>query len=93
MKIEEIDGLFKGKIFLYALSTCVWCQKTKQFLNELGVKYSYVDVDLLEEGEKSSVKAEIMSLTGRNIFPTILINDKDYIVGYKESEIKAALDL
>lgn len=93
MKIEEVDGQFKGKIFLYALSTCIWCQKTKQFLDELGVKYSYVYVDLLEENEKSTVKAEIMSLTGRNTFPTIVINDKDYIVGYKEGEVKTALGL
>jgi len=32
---------------LYALSTCVWCKKTKELLASLGVDHSYVFVDLL----------------------------------------------
>ena len=43
MDIKHVDGKDKGKVFLYALSTCGWCKKTKAFLNEQGVEYSYVD--------------------------------------------------
>ena len=32
------------KIFLFALSTCVWCKKTKKLLDQFGVKYDYADV-------------------------------------------------
>ena len=39
---------------LYALSTCVWCRRTKQLLDQLGVEYDYVDVDLLEGGDKTT---------------------------------------
>jgi len=30
MAMTHVDGKNKGKIMLYALSTCVWCKKTKQ---------------------------------------------------------------
>ena len=38
------------RLLVYALSTCVWCKLTKQFLNDNNVEYEYVDVDLLERG-------------------------------------------
>ena len=53
--MQHVPGENRGKITLYALSTCGWCQKTKNFLDELGVKYSYVYVDLLEGKERESV--------------------------------------
>ncbi|PXF56785.1 MAG: hypothetical protein C4B59_16340, partial [Candidatus Methanogaster sp.] len=47
----HIEGEDKGKIILYALSTCVWCKKTKKLLTELGVDFHYVYADLLKEDE------------------------------------------
>ena len=42
MKIEHVKGENKGKITLYALSTCGWCKKTKKLLDDLGVEYHYI---------------------------------------------------
>ena len=47
MAKKHVPGRNAGKVMLYALSTCVWCNKTKKLLNELGVEYDYTDVDLL----------------------------------------------
>jgi ferredoxin-thioredoxin reductase catalytic subunit len=52
MAMEHVVGKKKGDVKLYALSTCVWCKKTKQLLNELGVDYHYTFVDLLPEDER-----------------------------------------
>lgn len=93
MKIEHVNGENKGKILLYALSTCGWCKKTKEFLNNLGVEYSYIYVDLVEDSEKDKVIEEVKKCNPRNSFPTILINEKECIVGYKEDEIKEALNI
>jgi glutaredoxin-related protein len=38
----------RRNIKLYALSTCIWCRKTKEFLDKSGVEYEYVYVDELE---------------------------------------------
>ncbi len=89
--IKRISGKNMGKIMLYALSTCVWCRKTKNLLDELGVEYSYIDVDLLEGEEKEKVKKEIEKWNPACSFPTMVINDERCIVGFKEKEIKELL--
>ena len=45
VEVNKVDGKNVGDIFMYALSTCVWCRRTKALLNELGIAYQYVDVD------------------------------------------------
>ncbi len=93
MKIEHVAGENRGKILLYALSTCGWCKKTKDFLRKLDVEYSYIFVDQVEESEKDKVMDDIKKWNPRCSFPTLVINDEGCIVGYKEDEIKEALGL
>jgi glutaredoxin-like protein NrdH len=89
--ITHVEGENKGKIMLYALSTCGWCKKTKALLNELGVEYDYTDVDLLKGEEQSRVIKEIEKYNPECNFPTIVINSKKCIIGFKEDEIREAL--
>jgi len=91
VKMEHVEGKKKAKILLYALSTCVWCRKTKQLLDSLAVDYYYVYVDQLEGTEKEQTRKEMERWNPRCSFPTMVINDKDCIVGFKEEEIKEAL--
>ena len=91
MTIEHVKGENKGKIMLYALSTCGWCKKTKDLLDDLGVEYHYTYVDQLEGNEKEKTREEIMKWNPRCSFPTVVINDKECIVGFKEEKIKEAL--
>lgn len=88
--MNHVAGENKGKIVLYALSTCVWCRKTKQLLEEMGVEYNYVDVDLLEGEEKSRTTEEVKTLNPRCSFPTLAIGGQ-CVVGYDEQKIKEAL--
>jgi glutaredoxin len=48
MDFVRVDGKDNGDITLYALSTCIWCKKTKELLTSLGVSFNYVYVDLLK---------------------------------------------
>ena len=93
MRIEHIKGKNKGKILLYALSTCGWCKKTKDYLSKLDVEYSYIFVDQVNEKEKDKVMDDVRNWNPRCSFPSTVINDKKCIVGYKEDEIKEALGL
>lgn len=74
---------------LYILSTCVWCRKTKNLLDELGVDYEKYVMDKLPLEEKKTRTAEVREATGRTAFPTILY-DGGAIVGYNVLEIKKA---
>lgn len=93
MVFQHVPGKNKGEIMLYALSTCVWCKKTKELLNNLGVEYSYVFMDLLTGKEREDNLKDLKKWNPRRSYPTIVINDKICIVGYKEDEIKKSLKL
>ncbi|MDV2990129.1 MAG: glutaredoxin family protein [Dehalogenimonas sp.] len=87
----KVDGAAKGDIMLFALSTCVWCGKTKKLLGELGVAYSYEDVDLLQGDQRSSAVKELTQWNPASSFPTLVLNGEQAIVGFKEEEIRQAL--
>ncbi|MFW6173645.1 MAG: glutaredoxin family protein [Elusimicrobiota bacterium] len=91
MEVEHVSGKDKGKIMLYALSTCVWCRKTKKLLDKLGLEYSYIYLDLLEGKEKENTREELKKWNPKCSFPTLVINNRECIVGFKEDEIKEAI--
>jgi glutaredoxin-like protein NrdH len=91
MNVTHIDGKPKGKVMLFALSTCGWCKKTKALLNELGVEYNFIDVDLLKGGERDAAISEIQKFNPDCNFPTMVINDSKCIVGFKEDDIRQEL--
>lgn len=91
MTMVHIEGEDKGTIILYALSTCVWCKKTKKLLTELGVDFHYVYVDLLKGDEMEKVLDEMKLYNPLCSFPTLVIDDKTYIIGYNEGRIREVL--
>ena len=92
MSVKHVDGTNKKhSVFLYALSTCVWCKKTKQLLKDLDVCYDYIDVDMLIGEEQDKVVREIEVVNPQGGFPTMVINKIKTIVGYKPEEIQAEL--
>jgi glutaredoxin-like protein NrdH len=89
--LTHVEGKKKGDILLYALSTCVWCKKTKSLLDKLGVDYYYVYADLLDENENKELKVEIRKWNPKCSFPTIVINSKECIIGFDEDKIRKEL--
>jgi glutaredoxin len=91
MALVHVKGTKKGKVILYALSTCVWCNKTKKLLTELGVDFAYVYVDLLEGAEKERILNDMSHCNPVRSFPTLVINDTTCIIGYQERKIQEVL--
>jgi glutaredoxin-like protein NrdH len=89
--IEHVLGKDVGHITLYALSTCVWCRKTKQLLDDLGVGYDYIYVDLLEGDEKEQFIKTMAQWNPSRSFPTLVLDNSKCIVGFKEDDIRDAL--
>jgi glutaredoxin-like protein NrdH len=90
-KTKHIKGDQKGKIVLYALSTCQWCRKTKDLLKNLNIDYYYVDVDMTEGKEREELLGELKKYNPDCSFPTIVIDDSDFIIGFDEDKIKEKL--
>ncbi|MGQ9788124.1 MAG: glutaredoxin family protein [Candidatus Hadarchaeaceae archaeon] len=85
--MTHVEGKKKGRIILFALSTCVWCGETKKLLDGLGLDYYYVDVDLLEGESREETLKEMERWNPKKSFPTLVINER-CIVGFDEKEIK-----
>jgi glutaredoxin-like protein NrdH len=83
----HVEGKIKGRIELYALSTCVWCKKTRKLLDDKGVDYYYVYVDLLEQDENLKVKEEVKKWNPLCSFPTLIFGGDRCVVGFDEEKI------
>ena len=79
------------EITLYALSTCMWCKKTKALLDSKGVAYTCHFVNELTGEEQEKAKAAVAELNPNRSYPTMVI-DGDVIVGFKPEQIEAAVD-
>lgn len=86
--LVHVDGRSRSRIVLYALSTCGWCRKTKRLLEELGIGFDFVDVDLLSGKESIETEEAVRLWNPRCSFPTLVINDERCIVGFDENAIR-----
>ena len=77
---------------VYALSTCPYCRMSRAYLDENGVQYDVVEVDLLEGAEREEAIAEVKRLSGGSSFPVILVDDQ-MIVGFNKARMKELLEL
>ena len=82
----------KNSVKVYALSTCIHCRDTKEFLDRCGIDYDCVDVDKLEGEDRKRLIAEIKETNPGCAFPMIMIGPK-VIIGFRKEEIKEALNL
>ena len=91
MNFIHQEGIDRGKVLLFTLSTCIWCRKTKRLLEELKVAYDYIDVDLLEENEQQEADRVLERWNPRLSYPTLVINDEEVILGFKEDQSRTRL--
>ncbi|HYB92653.1 MAG TPA: glutaredoxin family protein [archaeon] len=94
MSLVKVQGKnSKHKVRLYAISTCAWCKATKKFLKNHSIKYEYIDVDLCDKKVKDKIVDDILSRGGTLSYPTIIIDDEVLITGFREDELKEALEV
>ena len=76
---------------MYGLSTCGWCAKARQWLDQNAQSYDLVYVDLLEATEKDRVVEELRQCTGHVAFPIVFFG-KDCVVGYRPDDYNLLLE-
>jgi len=77
---------------VFALSTCPYCRMARAYLDENGVAYDVVEVDLLEGEDKESAVAEVKEISGGTSFPVVIVGD-EIIVGFNKKRMKELLGL
>jgi glutaredoxin len=94
MKTTKVSGTNKKhKVVVYALSTCVWCKKTKQLLKDNGIEYEYADIDMCNPHEQEEIRSDIKKRGANISFPTVIVDNKKVITGFREDQIKEALEI
>jgi glutaredoxin len=80
------------KVEFFALSTCGWCRKTREWLDERRVAYQLIYLDQVSGEEKESAKGRILQFTERLSFPLIVINDGQAVIqGYQPEKFQEIL--
>ncbi len=64
--------------------------RPRELLKELGIAFDFVYVDLLPPEEMDDTIAIIEKFNPAGSFPTLIIDDKKVIVGFREEEIRGA---
>ncbi len=78
---------------IFTLSTCGWCKKCKQYLNDKNIKYRYVDIDKIDPSEKSKVLAYLREnyKPERISYPFVVCDDK-FVVGYDPTKYEKLIN-
>jgi len=92
-KVKVTGKNSKHKVLLYALSTCAWCKKTKKFLKENDVEYEYVDVDLTNDEDHEKIREDIINRGSEPSYPTIIIDNRKVVTGFRIDLLKEALEI
>jgi len=80
------------KPVLYALSTCIWCRRTRELLDKAGIDYKLYEVDVLTGDERFAALSEMRKFNPQGSFPTLVCGD-DIVLGYDEDRIKMVLGI
>ncbi len=64
---------------------------TKQFLQDNGIAFEYIDVDLVDEDDKAKIREDIQKKGGTLSYPTTIVDNKTVITGFRKDQLKEAL--
>ena len=68
-------------------------RKNQAALRTTGIAFDFIYVDLLEGAEQDNAMDIVERWNPHGSFPTLVINDRKSIVGFREKEIREALGL
>ena len=81
------DGKCDCDLVMFALSTCAHCKRAKSFLQENGLKYKFVYVDLIDFDRKQKLKQDLKQKhQSRVAFPFLVVDDEKSVVGFIKPE-------
>ncbi len=90
-----VDGPRKEHdVTVYALSTCGFCSRALEFLDQHGVAYRYVHLDTLDPEMKDQVKQTLKETYGERVtYPYTVVNRKEVLKGFIEPNWRMTLDI
>lgn len=82
-----------GVPVMYTLTTCRHCVHLKDFLDRHNINFHLVYVDDFESRARMAMMDVLRSRNPRGSFPTLVVPGGTVVVGFRESQVRAALGL
>ncbi len=80
------------KVEFFGLTTCVWCKKTRAWLDENNIEYDCVYVDELSGDEREAAKERVLKFADKLAFPIVIIDDGASVIrGFNLENLQEAL--
>lgn len=79
------------KVTVYALSTCLWCKKTKKYFEEKNIQFEAIDYDKQDEDRQEELMAEMRRDGCTGSFPFTRIGAA-CVQGYDPAEFDKLLE-
>ena len=75
-KVEETVAEFvaENQVAVFSFTTCPFCRRAKDFLDERGIEYAALELDELPGNDGNEIRAVLGRKTGRTSVPSIFIN-------------------
>ena len=77
--------------FIYALSTCHHCKKTREFLDENSVPYTIIYIDKYPKQLYKNLLDRLKIYNPRGSYPKIRLANGQIITGFREHALREAL--
>jgi glutaredoxin len=90
----DVEGELEDDVKVLALTTCAFCKKAMDFLEEHNVPYRYAYADQLSREDKRRLTEEYKEHFGdKPLFPTLIINNQSAETGFVKKKWREALGL
>lgn len=73
MRAKIAEFVDSNPVALYSFTTCPFCRKAKDFLDEEKIHYTAVELDLLPGNEGNEIRSVLGKMTRRTSVPCIFI--------------------
>lgn len=70
----------QARVAMFSFSTCPFCRRAKDYLDEKGILYSAMELDELDGNEGNQIRAVLGKMTKRTSVPSIFVGGQ-YIGG------------
>ena len=92
---QPVDGPdTRRRIRMLALSTCGFCRRGQDFLENHGLAYEFVHLDALDAEIKAATKTEFKERFGVSLsYPALIVDETAHTIGYVRRQWEELLGL
>merc|ERR1711879_406432 len=71
-----MDSIKSNRVFMFSFSTCPFCRRAKDYMDNNDIKYAALELDELEGNKGNEIRAVLGKITRRTSMPGIFIDGK-----------------